>query len=184
MKRGHMARFFLLGLLVASTAGAASPRLFPETPLGAVVPELKAEEPRAAVLVATGAAAAMFVTPGSLMLGTGVGKVSNNLYAAALPALLITLLLPPLAVVFTEWLAAERVAPGRFRWGPALAVALVTQALVLTGGVLLGVSGTNASGAALYTLADTVALPTVTTAMLRWTERPVAPSATLLSGNF
>ena len=81
-------------------------------------------------------------------------------------------------------MAAERIAPGRFRWGPALGVALVTQLAILAGGVLLGVSGTSASGAALYTLADTVALPTVTTAMLRWTERPAAASVQLISGNF
>ena len=179
-----MARLSALALLLAGSVGFGSPRLFPELPLLSQTFELKVVEPRTEVLIATGAAAAFFVAPASLLLGTGVGKVSNNLYLAALPALLITLLLPPLAVVFTEWLAADRVAPGRFRWGPALGVAFLSQALVMAGAILLGVSGTSSAGAALFTLADAVALPTATTAMLKWTERAPTPSVPLISGNF
>jgi hypothetical protein len=179
-----MVRPFLLVLLLAGCTAAASPRLFPEVAPFSLAPELKAEEPRAEVLVATGAASSFFATPGTLLLSSGLGKVSNNLYAAALPSLLLTLLLPPLAVVFSEWMAAERVSPGRFRWLPALGVAVLTQALLIAGAALLGVSGTNSGGVALFTLADVVALPTVSTAMLKWTERSPAVNVPVVAARF
>ena len=175
MKRA-MARSLLLLILLAAPLTLATPRLFPQPSLLSLAgPDLKAgvdSAPRPRLLLATGAAAALFVTPAALMLGGWAGTWSNNLLGALLPALLIALLLPPLAVVFSEWTLANRGAPGTFRWVPALAVALVTQLALIGGAVLLGVSGVSAAGIALFTLADVVALPTVTTAMLRWTQRP------------
>ena len=182
-----MARTLMLGALFASSLTFASVRLFPQPSvltLSPLTPELKVSEPKAKLLVATGAAAALLATPASLMLGSWVGNGSNNLLGALVPAMLIVLLVPTLAVLFAEWRAAERAAPGRFRWLPALAVALLTQLAVIAGGVLLGVNGVSGAGIALFTLADVLALPTVTTALLNWTERPPTISVPVLSGTF
>jgi hypothetical protein len=178
-----MARILVLGLLVSGSAFAA-PRLFPQPSLLTLAPEVEVVEPPARVLLATGAAAAMFSAPAALMLSSWVGRGSNNLIGALVPAMLVALLVPTAAVVFSEWLRAERDAPGRFRWLPALASALVVQLGLIVGAVLLGVSGVTAAGVALFTLADVVALPTVTTAMMSWTQRPVVASVPVLSGNF
>lgn len=179
-----MARLLLLGLLLCCSTAFASIRLFPQPSLLTLAPSLEVVEPAPKVLVATGAAAAFFVAPAALMLGGWLGSLSNDFYGAALPALLVALLLPPLAVVFAEWLTADHAAPGRFRWLPALGAVLLTQLVMIAGAVLLGVSGVSASGAALFTLADVVALPTVATAVLHWTERPGALLVPVISGSF
>ena len=116
--------------------------------------------------------------------GAEIGKGPNSLYGALIPTLLTGLLLPPLAVVITEWIVAERSGKGRFRLIPTLLVAVVGQAAIMAAGILLGVNGTNGSGIAVMTLASAVVLPTITTAMLKVTERAPIVSVPVLSGNF
>lgn len=188
-----MTRLLALGLLTLSSVSfAAVPKLFPQpSVLTLLSPEVtltepKVEEPHVPTLVASGAFAALLATPIALIIGSEIGKGPNDLYAAVIPSLLTALLLPPLAVVITEWMVAERSGKGRFRLLPTLFVTLLGQAAVLAGGILLGVNATHGSGIAVMTLASAVVLPTLTTAMLKLTERAPAVAVTVpvLSGNF
>ena len=186
-----MTRFLALGILTLSSVSfAANPRLFPQpslvTLLGADV-ELTAPkviEPHVPTLLASGAFAAMISTPLALIIGGEIAKGPNNLYAALVPTLLTGLLIPPLAVVITEWLVAERSGQGRFRLIPTLLVAIVGQAAIMAAGVFLGANATNGQGIAILTLASAVVLPTLTTGMLKLTERAPVVSVPVLSGNF
>ena len=185
-----MARFLVLGSLLFSTAALAGPGLFPQpSVLSLTSPEvdLAAEqipEPHVPTLLAAGAFAGLLATPLALAAGAAFGTISNNLYAGLVPGLLPALLVPPLVVVFTEWLVAERSGEGRFRLIPALLVAVVAQAAILAVGIFTGVNATNGSGIAVISLASAVALPTVTTAMLKLTERSPVVSVPVLTGSF
>jgi hypothetical protein len=122
--------------------------------------------------------------PAALLAGQAFGGLSNNLYAALVPSLLTALLIPPLAVTITEWMVAERSGKGRFRLVPTLLVTIVAQAAIIAAGIFLGANATSGSGVAVMTLASVVVLPTVTTAMLKLTERPPVLSVPVLSGTF
>ncbi|MBS1149139.1 MAG: hypothetical protein H6Q89_837 [Myxococcaceae bacterium] len=186
-----MIRLLALGLLtLGSVSFAASPRLFPQpSVLTLLAPEValtepQIREPHVPTLLASGAFAALIATPLALAVGAEIGKGPKDLYAALVPSLLTTLLIPPLAVVLTEWMVAERTGKGRFRLVPTLLVAILGQAAIMGAGVLLGVNATTGAGVAVITLASAVVLPTATTAMLKLTERPPAVSVPVLSGNF
>lgn len=186
-----MTRFLALGILTLSTASfAATPRLFPQPSVlsllapDVTITEQKVTEPHVPTLLASGAFAALLATPIALVVGAEIGKGSNNLYAALVPSLLTTLLVPPLAVVITEWMVAERSGSGRFRLVPTLLVAILAQAAVIAGGIFLGANATSGSGIAVVTLASVVVLPTVTTAMLKLTARSPAATVPVLSGSF
>ena len=185
-----MARFFVLGSLLVSTLAFASPRLFPQpSVVSLLTPELqlteqKVSEPHVPTLVASGMFAALVASPIALGIGAGLGTLSNDLIGALLPALLTPLLVVPLAVVITEWMVAERSGKGRFRLIPTLLVAVLAQAGVMAAGIFLGVNATHGSGIAIMTLPSAVVLPTVTTAMLKVTERSPVVSVPVLSGNF
>lgn len=188
-----MARLLTLGLLLAATASfAASNRLIPQRSLLTLMPDsdvtgasaATVPEPHIPTLVASGAAAALFSSPVALALGAWAGTLSNNLYAALLPALLIAAIVPSVATVVTEWMVAERSGKGRFRLIPTLLVTFVAQLGLMAGGLFLGVNATNGSGIAIMTLASTVVLPTVTTAMLKVTERAPIVSVPVVAGNF
>lgn len=186
-----MTRFLALGLLtVSSVCLAANPALFPQpSVLSLLTPDVeltepKVTEPHVPTLLASGAFAALLSTPVALVVGAGLGSLSNNLYAALVPSLLTVLLVPPLAVVITEWMVAERSGRGRFRLIPTLLVTLVAQAGIIAAGIFLGANGTSGSGIAVMTLASAVVLPTVATAMLKVTERPPIVSVPVLSGTF
>ncbi len=174
-----MTRFLVLGCLtVASVSLAAPSRLVPQPSMVTLMtPEVQVTqptvtEPHVPTMVASGMFAGLLSMPIALIAGSEIGKLSNNLYAALIPSLLTTLLLPPLAVVITEWVVAERSGKGRFRLIPTLLVTIVAQAAIMAAGIFLGANGTSGGGIAILTLASTVVLPTVATAMLKGTERP------------
>ena len=115
-----MARILTLVLVCSATAATAAPRLFPQPSMLTLLPDAALTEappadPHVPTLVASGAAAALFSTPAALLLGAWVGTLSNNLYAALIPSLLIAGLVPSIATVVTEWMVAERSGKGRFR---------------------------------------------------------------------
>ena len=95
-----------------------------------------------------------------LWVGRWVGSRGTNTVLAALPALLIFLVLPALAVVLAErWLRRREGA--RTRTGVALAVAFGLQVLVLVGASWLGASARRLGDVALLTLVEAVVLPGV-----------------------
>ncbi len=122
--------------------------------------------------VAGGLAAAVAV-PGALWAGRTVGLLSSHLLGAALPALLLYLLLPPLAVVGAAVAAAPRGALDRGRWRPALGVALALHGGVLGVAIALGASAYNLGDGVLLTLAEVGVLGGAVARTL-WPSRPPA----------
>ena len=124
-----------------------------------------------------GVGAAAIMVPGTLALGTWMGGLTSNLYAAALPPVLLFLALPPLAVTFAEWLMG-RLYGESFRWGPALAVGVGTQLLLTASAFLFGVSTNNPGNAALFTLAEMILLPAAVTLTMHYSRPSGTPVVT------
>lgn len=122
--------------------------------------------------------AALVAVPGSLALGTWLGSLSPNLYAAALPALLLVATLPPLAVTGSTYWVGEAAAPGKRKWLPALLVTtglhLATLGVVLATGTSMG----NMQHFGNLVALETLMLPTGATLAAHWTRRqPTGPAS-------
>ena len=112
-------------------------------------------------LLAAGAVT-LVATPAAFALAATIGKASNDLYGAAIPALLVGLLLPPAAAAATSWAVgreSERVKPGP--WVAFLA-AFASHAACSTVGALLGVSIDKPGPLMLLLLIDTLATTAAT----------------------
>lgn len=158
-------------LCVAQPARAESgPRLLPELSV-----EREPSPMRwMALELAVGAGAAAVTVPVALLAGAGVGSLSSNLVLAAVPALLLVLALPPVAVAAAEAWLGDRLAPGRGRFRPAVWVALGVQALMMGAAIALGANARDWRDVVWLTLAEAVALPvavTLTTSL----SRPAMP---------
>lgn len=114
-----------------------------------------------------GGVAAAVGAPLALLAGKWVGSLSANTVLAALPALLLVAVLPPLAVVGAEVGLGNRLGPRLSRAGLALGVAIGVQVLVLAGAVWAGASARRLGDVTLLTLAEAAALPAVVTLTLR-----------------
>jgi hypothetical protein len=139
-----------------------------------------------------GVGAATIMVPGSLALGTWLGSLSSNLYAATLPSMLLFLTLPPLAVTFSEWLMGRQLGDS-LRWGPALGVGIGVQLLLTMSAFLFGVSTNDLGAAALFSLAEILVLPAAITLTMHFsrptaspavTPMPITPVATTTSDRF
>jgi CubicO group peptidase (beta-lactamase class C family) len=109
-------------------------------------------------------AAAIGGVPLSLLAGNWVGTLSSNVVLAALPALIIVLVLPPVGVVAAQAWLGRRVDPaGRMRWGRMAGLAIGVQLLVVVGAVWAGASARKLGDAVLLTLVEAVVLATVVT---------------------
>jgi len=117
-------------------------------------------------------AMAVVVVPVSLLAGVWVGSLSSKTVLAALPALLIVAVVPPLCVVGAEAWVGQRFAPGRMRWGRTVGVALGVQVLLLGGAVWAGASARKLGEATVLTLVEAAVLATGVT----WVARPSAAS--------
>jgi len=117
---------------------------------------------------ALNAAMAVGVVPVSLLAGRWVGSLASSTVLAALPALLIVVGVPPLAVVGAEaWRGGQRLGPGSPRWGRAVGVAIAAQVLMVVGAVWAGASARRLEDVALLTLVEAVVLATVVTKVAR-----------------
>lgn len=121
-----------------------------------------------------GAAAAAITVPLTLWGASAVGTLSNNLFGAALPSLLMLWVLPPLAVTLAEVLVGNLFGAGA-KLFPALWAALGTQLVAIVGGVLLGLYSGNPTHVALFTLGEAILLPTATTLVLAFSEQSATP---------
>jgi CubicO group peptidase (beta-lactamase class C family) len=109
-------------------------------------------------------AAAIGIVPLSLLAGSWVGTLSSNVVLAALPALLIVLVLPPVGVVGAQaWLGRRLDPAARMRWGRTVGLAIGVQVLVVVGAVWAGASARRLGDAALLTLVEAVVLAAVVT---------------------
>jgi hypothetical protein len=116
------------------------------------------------------------VVPATLALSAWVGSLSSNAALAAAPAMLLLVVLPPLAVTGAQWLLGELLQRGSVRFQPAVWVALGVHVLAVVGAVLLGATVSDWRDAALFTLAEMVLLPTAVTLTMRATAPEMAPS--------
>ncbi|AKI98491.1 hypothetical protein ATI61_122110 [Archangium gephyra] len=127
-----------------------------------------------ALELGTGAGAAVVAVPATLALSAWVGSLSSDLVLAAAPAMVLLLVVPPLAVTGAQWLVGNALQPGSVRFQPAVWVALGVHVLAVTGAVLLGATVDDLGDAALFTLVEALVLPTAVTLTMRATA-PVPP---------
>ncbi len=165
----------LLVLPLTSRAAPESARLLPERPESAGV---MTDNPVRwmALELATGAGAAVVAVPATLALSAWVGSLSSNLVLAGAPALVLLLMLPPLAVTGVQWLVGNLLQPGSVTFQPAVWVGLGVHVLAVVGAIALGATVDRLGDAALFTLVEALVLPTAVALTLRATS-PVAPSS-------
>jgi len=113
-------------------------------------------------LFAIGAATTVVAVPLALQLGMWVGTRSANTLLAVVPALLVVLLVPPLAVVVAESVWCRRVG-AKLRTGVAVGAALGVQVLMLAAAIGAGVSAPRYGDAVLLTMVEALVLPLVVT---------------------
>ena len=112
---------------------------------------------------AVNAAVALVGVPVALLAGRWLGTRGTNTVLAALPALLLVVGGPALAVVGTEAWVGPRLDPGRLRWGRAVGAAIAAQVLMLVGAVGAGASVRRLEDLALLTLVEAAVLASVVT---------------------
>ncbi len=125
--------------------------------------------------VGSGVAAAAIATPASIFLGQWVSSLTGSNYLGGLPALLMVVAVPPVAVTLSSWLAGNWGGPERFRLSPAIWVATGVSLAALVAAGFLGFNATEPGQVALYTAADAVLLPAAAVGMLQWTAAPAQP---------
>jgi hypothetical protein len=137
------------------------------------------EEQRPTLLLQIGAGvvAAAVTAPVSVWLGQWVGSWTGS-DLAALPALLLAVAVPPLAVTFSGWLAGNWGGPERYHLTPALWVTAGVSVATFVVAGLLGLNANEPGRLAAYTAADAVLLPAaaVTTFQLTAAPSPVSLS--------
>jgi hypothetical protein len=126
-------------------------------------------------LFAVGAATAVVAVPLALVIGMWVGTRSSNTLLAVVPALLVVLLLPPLAVVAAESGWSRRVG-SKLRMGVAVGAALGVQVLTLAAAIGVGVSAPRYGDAVLLTMVEALVLPLVVTRLAYHSSVTPSPS--------
>jgi len=169
-----LARASLLPNPEVLDSGAAA-----STPAALSLTKAPRAPPRVTAQLLTGVGATVVSVPAGLMIGSWIGGLSNNLAIAAVPSLLFFLLLPPLAVTWTEWLTGNLIEPGSVTAQPAFWVALGAHLLASVGGIAFGVWSFNFGSLAVLTLIEALVLPAaVTLTMSLSRPPPQAPRVT------
>lgn len=156
----------------SQSAGASNPG-----PGSAAPPNPGTQYSRRGSLFAVGAATTVVAVPLALELGMWVGTRSASTLRAVVPALLVVVLLPPLAVVVAEHLWARRLKKKRVRTGLAVAASLGTQLLTVAAAIGAGVSAPRYGDAVLLTMVEALVLPLVVTSLAYPIEAPPTPGA-------
>lgn len=140
--------------------------------------------PDLAIEFGAGAGAAAIAVPVTLLAASWVGTLSSSLVLAALPSFLLLAAIPPLAVTWAVWFASRAFTahPGRF--SPAIWATVGAHVLLVVGATLLGASAHELGDAALFTLAEAVALPAVAAGTLHLFAPRPASSLPVLTVRF
>lgn len=120
--------------------------------------------------------------PVSLWLAGVVGSLSNNLVAAALPALLVMGLIPPLAVTLAIHLIGDAFQPGQQRWWPTALTTLAIHALVLVVGGFAGATIAVFSRLIVLSVIDAALMAAGGTAVARLSLKDPPPSPMAAAG--
>ena len=182
-----MDRRWLLLVLLSSPAWAYSARLLdvaPVAPLAAVAPSLVGTEPeRPLWLLQSGAGvgAALISVPGSLYLASWLGSLTNNVYAALVPSVLLMAVLPSFAVALAVTLVGNWVSPGTYRFWPTFGITALVNIVALVIGGFTGLSVGVAARVVVFTLAEAIVLPgaATTASQLFKRKQELAPQAWL-----
>jgi hypothetical protein len=129
----------------------------------------------AAAEYAAGVGMAAVTVPITMELGTMIGKSSSDLTTALVPALVLTLLVPPAAVAGAEWTVARMCGRKGARFHPAVWAGLGVSVLGVLFGALGGVWTENKLSFSLFVVAESLAMPAAITATMKYTERAPKP---------
>lgn len=155
---------------------AASPRLLERSLLGAA--EVGRQAPAGIGYVehlVKASAVGVASSAAGVVLGAGLGALSNNLIMAAVPVLLANLFLPPIVTVLVAQLLGNWSTPGRFGFWLPLGGAFVVNALAyLVASLALVVPWTNPVALLLYTLVDGILMGGTTVGLMHLTQQKQA----------
>jgi hypothetical protein len=175
--------WFLAALLAATSAAAEieppEPAPFAEPISEQASPAPDWDWSRRGLHFAAGAAGAALAVPLSLAMCTGIGEGSNNLLLSAVPALLLYLAIPPIAVAASTTYGEAWLFDTPVDWvRPALWTTLIVHAGIVFGAMAMGVSTHDLGRVAPFTLAEVLLLPaTATLSDELWAPAPVQPAA-------
>jgi hypothetical protein len=118
------------------------------------------------------AAVGMGASVTGVLLGAGLGSLSNNLIGAAIPLLICNLFLPPVLTVLVAMLVGNWEQAGRFSfWLPLAGAFVVNAAAYLIASLVIGVAFTNPLGLLLYSLVDGILMSGATVGVMHLTEK-------------
>lgn len=107
-----------------------------------------------------------------VLIGAGLGALSNNLIAAAIPVLLANLFLPPVVTVLVAMLLGNMDAPGRFGfWLPLAGAFVVNAAAYVIASLFLVVPWTNPAALLVYSLIDGLLMGGASVGLMHLTEK-------------
>jgi len=156
-----------VSLVVALILAASSPVEPPPAPDAQLAPaDLAPRHSRARLLAldfGAGAAAAVVAVPVSLALANWIGQLSPDNFVSGLPALVLFVTLPALAITLSEWWISNHLEPGSARVRPAIWAALGAQFAVWIVGALLGAGIIDLPSIIAFTLCDAILVPGVVT---------------------
>lgn len=131
------------------------------------------------------AAVGVVASATGVMLGAGLGSLSNNLIGAALPVLLANLFVPPVVTVLVALLMGNWDSPDRFGsfWLPMAGAFVVNAALYVIVSLVfqVAVAWSNPVALLLYTVVDGLLMSGTTVGLMALTEKKEKPMAMLPS---
>lgn len=115
-----------------------------------------------------------------VLIGAGLGTLSNNLIGAAIPVLLANLFLPPILTVLVAMLVGNWDTPGRFGgfWLPLAGAFVVNAAAYVIASLFLVVPWTNPAALLLYCLVDGLLMGGTTVGVMHLTEKKAPATVT------
>ena len=118
------------------------------------------------------AAVGMASSVTGVLIGAGLGSLSNNLIGAAIPILLSNLFLPSILTVLAAMLVGNWEQAGRFSfWLPLAGAFVVNAAAYVIASLLLVVPWTNPIALLLYSLVDGLLMSGATVGVMHLTEK-------------
>lgn len=185
-----------LGVALGAAAASAQPRsaqLLADAPRAALAPSPRLLDGASGAADVTAAqaealsfgehftkatAVGMASTATGVLLGAGLGMLSNNLVVSALLVALSNLVIPPLVTVLVAQLLGNWVSPGRFRFGlPFAAAFTLNAALYVASSLLVAIPWTNVAALLLYSLVDGLVMSGASVGLMHLTaQRQAAPT--------
>lgn len=112
-----------------------------------------------------------------VLVGAGLGSLSNSLIGAMIPVLLSNLFLPPLIAVLGAVLVGNWDAPGRFGfWLPLAGAFAVNAAVAIITSLMVVMPWTNPVALLLYGLVDGALMSGATVGVMRVAQAEPAPT--------